>query len=130
MQVFQYFLQMIVGTKSQLKTIVIRDWQFWILGQICPKRVFWIFLVKKGKSEHNQWTLHIRISLGTIFQLKLTFLMFWTKFAQKRYLQSETEKLHLRVSPWLLLIILNFSARVSQTQRFFNASSPSICRDI
>ena len=43
--------------------------QFWILGQICPRRVF---MVKNKKSEYHHWILHIRISLGTKFQLKLT----------------------------------------------------------
>ena len=39
--------------------------------------------VKNGKSEHHHCILHIGISLGTKFQLKLTNLIFWTKFAQK-----------------------------------------------
>ena len=81
--------------------------------------------------------MHIQISLGTKFQLKLTILLFWTKFAQKgcfrsktkkvntiielcifelakvpkKNFRSKTEKLHLRVSPWSLLTILSFSAR-------------------
>ena len=29
--------------------------------------------------------MHIRISLGTKFQLKLTILIFWTKFAQSEF---------------------------------------------
>ena len=36
--------------------------------------------------------LHIRISLGTKFQLKLTILIFSTKIAQKGYFQLKTEK--------------------------------------
>ena len=35
------------------------------------------------KSGQRQWTLHIRISVSTKFQLKLAILIFWTKFAQK-----------------------------------------------
>ena len=37
---------------------------------------------------------NIRISLGTKFQLKLTILIFWTKFAQKGFFRSKTEKLN------------------------------------
>ena len=37
--------------------------------------------------------------LDTNFQLKMTVLIFWTKFAQKGYFWSKTEKLHfLRAS--------------------------------
>ena len=36
--------------------------------------------------------LHIRISLGTKFQLKLIILSFWTNFTQKRYFQLTTEQ--------------------------------------
>ena len=42
----------------------------------------------------RHWILHIRISLGTKFQLKLTNLIFWTKFAQKGCFRSKTEKLN------------------------------------
>ena len=40
------------------------------LDQICPRRVI---TVKKIKSEHYHWILHIRISLGTKFHFK----QFW-----------------------------------------------------
>ena len=46
---------------------------------------------QKWKSEHHHWILHIRISTGTNFQLKLTALNFWTEFTQKGYFWSETE---------------------------------------
>ena len=49
---------------------------FDILGQICTKRVF----------------LHIRIRLDTKFSLKLTILIFWTKFTQKKHFQLKTKK--------------------------------------
>ena len=39
--------------------------------------------VKNGKGEQQHWLLQFRISLGTTFDLKLTILIFWTKFAQK-----------------------------------------------
>ena len=34
--------------------------------------------------------LHIQISLGTKFQLKLTIFIFWNKFPQKGYFQSKS----------------------------------------
>ena len=74
-----------------------------MLDQICQKRVF---LVSSRKSEYYHWILYIRISLGTKFQLKVTILIFWTKFAQKGELWSETEKSHLCVHPWSLLTTL------------------------
>ena len=83
-----------------------------------------MFPVKNRKSEHHHSSLHIGTSLGAKFQLKLTVYFFFTKFAQKGYFWTKTEKSHLRVHPWLLLTILNFP-RGRQTQRYFNVSSPS-----
>ena len=51
--------------------------EFW--DQICPKRVF---QVKNRKSSYHNWILHIRLSLVSKFQLKMTILIFWAKFAQ------------------------------------------------
>ena len=45
---------------------------------------------KVNKTEH--WILRIQISLGTTFQLKLTNLNFWPKFAQKGYFKSKSEQ--------------------------------------
>ena len=59
------------------------------LDQICSQRVF---LVEDRKNEHHHWILHIRIILNTQFQLKLMILIFWTKFTQKWYFRSKTEK--------------------------------------
>ena len=47
---------------------------------------------EKVNSIHH-WILHIQIRLGTKFQFKLTFLIFWTKFAQNGYFQSKSEKM-------------------------------------
>ena len=71
------------------------------------------------KSEHHHWILLIQISLDTKFQLKLTVLIFLTKFAQKGYFPSKTEKSHLYV--------ISYGGR--QTQWYFNVSSPSSRRD-
>ena len=65
------------------------NWQFWFFGPNLPKKVF---PVENRKSEHHHGILHIWISLGTKFQLKLIILSFWTKFTQKRYFQSKTEQ--------------------------------------
>ena len=60
--------------------------------------IFWTkfaqkgFPVEKRKSEHHHGILHIWISLGTKFQLKLIILSFWIKFTQKRYFQSKREQ--------------------------------------
>ena len=97
--------------------------------------ILWTKFSQKGcfrskiKKWYHHWGPHIRINLGTKFQLKLTILIFWTKFSQKRYFRLETEKSHLYVRPWLLRTILNLSARDRHTQRYFSISSPSSGRD-
>ena len=63
------------------------NWQFWFFWPDLPKKVF---SVENRKSQHG--ILHIWISLGTKFQLKLIVLSFWTKFTQKGYFQSKTEQ--------------------------------------
>ena len=80
---------------------------FDFVDQIYPKRVF---PVLNSKCEHHYCILRIRINLGTKFQLKLTNLIFWTKFVQKGYFWCKTEKLHFCVRSWSLLTTLNFSA--------------------
>ena len=65
------------------------NWQFWFFGQDLLKK---IFPIKNRKSEHRHGILHIWISLGTKFQLKLIILSFQTKFTQKRYFQLKTEQ--------------------------------------
>ena len=51
-----------------------------------------VFPVKNRKCEHRDGVLHISISIGTKFQLKLIILSFWTKFTQKRYFQLKIEQ--------------------------------------
>ena len=65
------------------------NWQFWCFRPNLSKMVF---PVENRKSEHHHGILHIWISLGTKFQLKLIILSFWTKFTQKRYFQLKTEQ--------------------------------------
>ena len=63
--------------------------KFNILEQSSQKR---IFPIENRKTEHHHRVFHIRISLNTKFQLKLTLLTFWTKFVQNRYFQSKKIK--------------------------------------
>ena len=51
------------------------NWQLIFFDPIFPKWAFW---VENRKSEHYYWVLHIRISVHTKFQLKLTTSSFWT----------------------------------------------------
>ena len=91
--------------------------QFWFFGPSLPKRSI---PVKNVKSEHHHLILHIRISLGTKFQLKLTILTFLIKFAQKGNFQSKTVRASMVVTYYIKLPHGGW-----QTQRYFNVSSPS-----
>ena len=63
--------------------------QFWILG---PN------LLRKSIFGQKQESEHIRISLGSKFQFKLTILNFGTKFAQKEYFWPEKKKKKVKIS--------------------------------
>ena len=65
------------------------------MDQICSKSGF---PIKNRKSEYHHWILNVWISVGTKFQLQLIILIFWTKFAQKGYFHSETEKVRYQIS--------------------------------
>ena len=39
----------------------------------------------------------LKISLSTKFQLKITILLFWTKFAQKQHVWSNAEKMSITI---------------------------------
>ena len=54
------------------------------------------------------WILHIRISLNTKFQLKVTILLFWTKFAQKVHFLCKTEKVTTDFCIFALVLVPNF----------------------
>ena len=64
---------------------------YWEINQVTSKCQidFWAKLAKKSKIEHHDNILHIQISIGTKFDLKLTLLNFWTKLMQKEYFQSK-----------------------------------------
>ena len=61
--------------------------------------------VKNGKSEYHYWILHIEISLGTEFQRKLTILIFWTKFAQKKNFRLKTEKVNIIIEFYIFKLM-------------------------
>ena len=76
------------------------NWQFWFFGPNLPKKVF---PVENRKSEHHHGILHIWISLGTKFELKLIILSFWTKFIQKKVFPVENRTSSPRTtSVWFL----------------------------
>ena len=56
-----------------------------------------IFTVKNRKSEHHHWIPHIQISLGIKFPLKLTILIFLTRFAQKGFYGLKQKKWTLHI---------------------------------
>ena len=73
-----------LGSKVQpLQTVLI----FWT--KFALKRIPWD---KNWKSRHHHSILHTWISQSTAFHLKLTILIFCTKFMQKGYFSSKTEK--------------------------------------
>ena len=54
-------------------------------------------MIEKENSNHRHWILHIRISLGIMFDLKPTILIFWTKFVRSEYFRSKTEKVNITI---------------------------------
>ena len=71
----------------------------------CRDSKRWCLWYKTENSEHHHWILHVRSSLGTKFQLKLTILIFWTKFAQKRCFRSKTEKVNIAIEFYIFKLV-------------------------
>ena len=69
-------------------------------------------------------TIELWISLGTKFQVKLKILFFWTKFAQKEYSWSKTEKVNIVIEFCIfkLVWVPNFS--LDLTIGFFGPNFP------
>ena len=63
--------------------------EFWLFGPNLPKKGI---SSQKQKRQSHQWVLHIRISVGTKFEHKVTILIFWTKFAPKSHFHLKTKK--------------------------------------
>ena len=93
----------------------------------CQVRFFGPNLPKKGvsglKQKNHHWILHIRISLGAKFQLKLRILGVFTK-NRKKNKNCTCECVH-----GLYLLYETFSLVDRQTQRYFNVSSPYSRKD-
>ena len=60
------------------------------------------------ENEHRHWILHIQISEGTKFYLEQTILSFRTKFAQKMYIWSKTEKVIIALEFCIFELVLNW----------------------
>ena len=61
--------------------------------------------------------LHIKISLSTNFQLKLTIAIFWTKFAKKgSYFQSKTDTIDTTIEFCIFEFV--FVSNLNLTKRF------------
>ena len=56
-----------------------------------------MFSAQKRKSKHYYRIKHIPISVGSQFHLKQIIFIFWTKFAQKGYFWSKTEKMNVTI---------------------------------
>ena len=69
------------SNKSRYQISVVTD-SFNFLDQICTKRVF---LDKNTKTGHHHRILHIRISLTTKFQLKLTIFSYDQIYRKRPY---------------------------------------------
>ena len=93
---------------------------FWIFEGNLPKNC--IFRPNQ-KSKQHHLILHIRISLSNKFQLQMTILIFWTKFAQKRYFWSKTAKMNsiFKFCIFKLIQVSNFTLnkQFSNFEQFF-----------
>ena len=58
------------------------------------------FPVKNRKNKHHQWILHIRVSVGTKFQLKLIILIFFffgPNLVKTEYFQFKGKKVNFAI---------------------------------
>ena len=68
--------------------------------------------VQNRKSEHHYSILDIRINLGTKFQLKLTVLICWTKFAPKGCFRSKIENVNTTIEFCIFELVCNNSQNI------------------
>ena len=85
------------------------------LNQICPRK---IFMFKSRNKEHHHWILHIHISVGTKFYLKLTILIFLSGFAQKGFFCSKAKKVNTTIFYIILHIKIVLCEISAQTDKF------------
>ena len=60
---------------------------------------------KNRKNQHHYWILHIPISFSIKFHFKQTILDFEITFAQNRYFQQKTKKMHSTIQYCLLKLL-------------------------
>ena len=81
------------------------------------------YFYSKTEKVHINWIMHIRLRLGSKFQIKLAILIFWTKFAKN----WNSKKSHFCMCPWSLLIKL--IPKVANRHNNISVSSYSSHRD-
>ena len=73
---------------------MVKNSQFWFLGTNLPKKC----LPFQNNTNENYCPIrYIWVSLGTKFHLDQTILLFWIKFAQKRYSRSKIGSLDITI---------------------------------
>ena len=60
---------------------------------------------KTEKKEYHHRILHIRNSLGTNFQFKLTILNFWTKLTKKSISNLENSKMKITIEFYIFELV-------------------------
>ena len=96
-------------------------WQFWVFEPDLPKKGV---SGLNRKSEQCHWILHIRISLGTKFHIKLTISIFWTKFAQKGFFPFKAEKLNSTMEYCILELVYATKLSLNWQFWFFEPNLP------
>ena len=64
-----------------------------------------MFSALNRKSKHCYRIKHIPISVDPQFHLKQIIFIFWTKFAQKGYFRSKTEKVNVTIEINIMVYI-------------------------
>ena len=62
-------------------------------------------MIENENSDHRHWILQIRISLGIMFDLKPTILIFWTKFVRNKYFRSKTKKVNITIEFYIFELV-------------------------
>ena len=75
----------------------------------------------KQKKQTPLLNMNMEISLGTKFQLKITILIFRTKFPQKGYFQSKPEKVNTPIE----LYIFKFHLKLTNLLFFWTKNGMS-----
>ena len=82
-----------------------------------------------GKSEHRHWIQHIRVSLVTAFQLKVTTLIFGPNLLKKGISGLKQKNPSFACARGCYLLYQTFPQGGQQTLQYFNVSSVFSRRD-